>query len=91
MWEAGDVLTASCTLKATGKSRVPITGQVEFAQRVGEPLAVFVNVTGLTNANHGFHVHTFGDVSDLAGAMATTGHFIGNCNNTCRCGVCGLL
>lgn len=44
---------------------------------------VTYNVSGIAaNVTHGFHVHTWGDISSSTG-MATAGHFIGDCAN-CR-------
>lgn len=43
------------------------------------PTSVHVSydLTGLPQGNHGFHVHTWGEILGYADAMSTGGHFIG--------------
>jgi Cu/Zn superoxide dismutase len=82
--------TASCLVTASANNRVPVVGSVEFQQSVGQNLSVAVSVSGLVNASHGFHVHVYGDISDPY-VMSESGHFIGDCNGTCRPNVTGML
>jgi len=42
-----------------------IKGTVHFTQNgCGQPVLVDVNITGLTEGDHGFHIHERGDLSD---------------------------
>jgi hypothetical protein len=43
---------------------------------------VTLAINGLPAGNHGFHVHTYGDISAISGS-GTGGHFVGNCTS-CR-------
>jgi len=49
-------------------------GIVTFTATDGGVLVV-ADVTGLSPGKHGFHIHEFGDVSDMAKAMSTGGHY----------------
>ena len=72
-----------CVLKATeNNADQSLNGTVLFQQQSDGNLLVTLNVTGLSDGNHAFHVHEYGDVSSRDG-MATGGHFIGDCDN-CR-------
>ncbi len=49
-------------------------GWVKFSQADGG-VKVVADVTGLSPGKHGFHIHEFGDTSDVAKGMATGGHY----------------
>lgn len=63
---------AVCVLIPVGDSKV--VGKLTFA-KVDGGIKVSGEVTGLTPGKHGFHVHEFGDVSDLDAGKSTGGHF----------------
>ena len=77
-----NLYSAICSLEATSNSGNPVSGEVVFVQRPNGDLDVSVSATGLTPGGHGWHVHTYGDISDPTG-MSVGGHFVGNCSS-CR-------
>ena len=81
-----NLATAVCYI--TGTTAGPnVAGVVEFVEDLDGNLMITLNVTGLADGNHTFHVHEFGDVSSPT-AAAAGGHFIGTCNS-CRPGSSG--
>lgn len=51
-----------------------INGVVQFSQNgCGQPVLVTVNITGLTEGDHGFHVHQKGDLTD--GCLSLAAHY----------------
>lgn len=51
-------MKAVCVLKGDG----PVQGVIHFEQKAsGEPVVVSGQITGLTEGEHGFHVHQYGD------------------------------
>ena len=77
-------LSAICVLSGTEDNAGPVSGSFVFQQLDDDTLNVTVSVSGLSDGEHGFHVHTYGDVSSATGAAAG-GHFKGDCDN-CRPG-----
>src|SRR5436305_2285663 len=52
-----------------------VMGIVRFSD-TGTGVNVTADIDGLTaNTEHGFHIHEFGDCTDMAKAMSTGGHF----------------
>jgi Cu-Zn family superoxide dismutase len=51
-----------------------VRGTVRF-DRVADGVRVRGRVTGLTPGRHGFHVHEFGDLTDLAAGESAGDHF----------------
>jgi Cu-Zn family superoxide dismutase len=49
-------------------------GWVKFTQ-TDAGINVVADVTGLTPGKHGFHIHEWGDISDVAKGLATGGHY----------------
>jgi Cu-Zn family superoxide dismutase len=70
------VSKAICVLSpTTGTELKDVSGTITFTQTKSGVL-VEANVTGLKpNSKHGFHVHQWGDVSDLESGKATGGHY----------------
>jgi Cu-Zn family superoxide dismutase len=51
-----------------------VSGTVTFTQSYpGGPVTVVGNITGLPTGEHGFHVHTFGDLTDKC--QSTGSHY----------------
>eukprot|EP01111_Echinosteliopsis_oligospora_P002780 TRINITY_DN142_c0_g1_i3.p1 TRINITY_DN142_c0_g1~~TRINITY_DN142_c0_g1_i3.p1 ORF type:complete len:463 (+),score=134.24 TRINITY_DN142_c0_g1_i3:342-1730(+) len=69
-----------CRLTGT-KLDSGIVGDVWFVQSPnGGNVTVFANITGITvrtGLTHGFHIHQFGNISDVAAAAAVGTHFAG--------------
>ena len=63
---------AICIIIPLGKSKVH--GTVYFTQK-GDTVHVKGKISGLTPGKHGFHVHEFGDLSDMQKGLSTGGHF----------------
>jgi Cu-Zn family superoxide dismutase len=63
---------AICVLQSVGKSGV--SGVIHFEQ-TGSRIHVTGKITGLVPGKHGFHVHQFGDLSDLAKGESAGGHW----------------
>jgi Cu-Zn family superoxide dismutase len=63
---------AACVLQPVGKSGV--TGVVYF-QQVGNRIRVTGKIHGLAPGKHGFHVHQFGDLSDVVKGESAGGHW----------------
>jgi len=64
--------SAICVLKPSSGSNV--TGTVWFFQTTAtSPVDVYAKVSGIS-AEHGFHLHVYGDISSPAG-LATGGHY----------------
>ena len=78
--------TAVCVLEGTELNDGPVSGWFSFTLTDTtnglSDLSVLYDVRGLADGPHGFHVHTWGDISSPT-AAATGGHFIGTCNG-CR-------
>ena len=52
-----------------------VHGIIKFTD-TGSGVKVMAHVTGLApNSEHGFHIHEFGDCTDMEKAMSTGGHF----------------
>ena len=62
---------AICIVQPLSGSKVH--GTIYFTQK-GNEVEVTGKVTGLTPGLHGFHVHQYGDLSDVKG-LSTGGHF----------------
>jgi Cu-Zn family superoxide dismutase len=77
---------AVCTFAETfNNGGTAITGQMSFVatDSTHSSFDVSYDISGLSDGTHGFHVHTLGDLSDPVAAMATGGHFKGDCDS-CR-------
>jgi Cu/Zn superoxide dismutase len=69
--------TAKCTLEPTENNADPdLSGILSFSQD-GSQLTINYNVLGLSDGEHGVHVHDFGFIIDREDALAVGGHFIG--------------
>jgi Cu/Zn superoxide dismutase len=79
---AQSVASATCVLTDTVASPFQVSGVINFTETPAGDLTVAMSVTGLATGPHFYHVHMYGDVSSVD-AMATGGHFIGDCNG-CR-------
>lgn len=66
------VQRAVCVLRSVGDSGV--TGTLTFTAEGGK-VKLQGTVSGLTPGKHGFHVHEFGDVSNLADGTSAGGHY----------------
>ena len=66
------VTEAIAVLHPTAGNKVQ--GVVRFTIH-GDAVQVTGEITGLTPGLHGFHIHEFGDCTDMAKAMSTGGHF----------------
>ena len=66
-----DITKAICELHPTQGSET--TGTVTFSQKA-DGMLVVADVKGLSPGKHGFHIHEFGDCSQLDGKSAG-GHF----------------
>jgi Cu-Zn family superoxide dismutase len=67
-WGRGSGATSSDGQLSTtaGSSKKPVYGIVEFEQQ-GDTVIVTGKIEGLSeNTQHGFHVHEFGDVSNVS-------------------------
>lgn len=71
-----EVSKAICTLTpTTGTELKDVRGTITFTQTKSGVL-IEANVTGLKpNSKHGFHVHQWGNTSDLETGKATGGHY----------------
>jgi len=63
---------AICVLQTVGKNSV--SGTLYFEQS-GNRIHITGKISGLAPGKHGFHVHEFGDVSDLAKGESAGGHW----------------
>jgi Cu-Zn family superoxide dismutase len=69
-----DVKEAVAMVHGT-KGNEKVHGIVKFTD-TGSGVKVTAHVTGLApNSEHGFHIHEFGDCTDMEKAMSTGGHF----------------
>lgn len=66
------VQAATATMLPVGKSGV--TGSVSF-RKVEGGIEVSGTIRKLTSGLHGFHIHEFGDLSDLEAGESAGGHF----------------
>jgi Cu-Zn family superoxide dismutase len=67
-WGRGSGVTSSEGQASTtaGSSKKPVYGVVEFEQQ-GDTVVITGQIEGLgENTQHGFHVHEFGDVSNVS-------------------------
>jgi Cu-Zn family superoxide dismutase len=63
---------AIAVLRSVGKNDV--TGYVIF-QQVGNRIRVTGKIKGLAPGKHGFHIHQFGDLTDVAKGESAGGHW----------------
>jgi superoxide dismutase, Cu-Zn family len=70
--EAGEVTKAIAIMHPTQGHNVH--GQVTFT-KVSGGVQVVAHLTGLPPGKHGFHIHEFGDCSDMVAAKTAGGHF----------------
>jgi superoxide dismutase, Cu-Zn family len=69
-----DVKEAVAMVHGT-KGNEKVHGVIKFSD-TGSGVKVTAHVTGLApNSEHGFHIHEFGDCTDMEKAMSTGGHF----------------
>ena len=69
-----DVKEAVAMVHGT-KGNEKVHGIIKFTD-TGNGVRVMAHVTGLEpNSEHGFHIHEFGDCTDMEKAMSTGGHF----------------
>ena len=69
-----DVKEAVAMVHGT-KGNEKVHGIIKFTD-TGNGVRVMAHVTGLEpNSEHGFHIHEFGDCTDMDKAMSTGGHF----------------
>ena len=66
------ITNAIAVLHPLGDSKV--MGKVTFTQ-TADGLVVVADVSGLTPGKHGFHIHEWGDCSDMAKGMSAGGHY----------------
>jgi Cu/Zn superoxide dismutase len=85
-----NVTQAGCMLVPTEHSS--ITGRVNFTSHELQGATATPGLTvswgvsqGLQNGNNGFHVHAYGDITDMIGAFSTGGHFFGACSDATPC------
>jgi Cu-Zn family superoxide dismutase len=71
--KAAKVTRAVCVIHPLGKSKVH--GVIIFTQTGKKTVSVTGKVTGLTPGKHGFHVHEFGDCSDMEKGLSAGSHF----------------
>lgn len=67
-----DVKHAIAVLQPVGDSGVE--GVIRFT-REGEAVRISGTISGLTPGKHGFHIHEFGDTSDVQTGKSAGGHF----------------
>jgi len=77
---AADVYRAVCTLETTRRAPNEIKGNVYFEQN-GDVKTIRGTISGLTEGEHGLHIHYFGDISNNEGARVGN-HFNIDNNNT---------
>ncbi len=69
---SGEIREAVAVLTSIGDSGV--TGTIYF-KRVGDKIDITGKVTGLTPGKHGFHVHTYGDLTDMMEGKSAGAHY----------------
>uniref|UniRef100_A0A8C4UZC8 Superoxide dismutase 1 n=1 Tax=Falco tinnunculus TaxID=100819 RepID=A0A8C4UZC8_FALTI len=62
-------LKAVCVMKGDG----PVQGVIHFQQQGNGPVKITGRISGLTDGDHGFHVHEFGDNTN--GCTSAGSHF----------------
>jgi Cu-Zn family superoxide dismutase len=67
---------AVCVLVPVGDSGVQ--GVIEFERQGGGKIKITGEVSGLEPGKHGFHVHQYGDLTDLSEGKSAGDHFAGD-------------
>lgn len=77
-------VSAVCTLQSTRLSpNQGLSGSLTFVQTATN-VEISYDIQGLTDGEHGIHVHTFGSLHSTDGS-ATGPHFPGDCNSDSPC------
>lgn len=67
---------AVCVLFETGPGdEHEVCGTVHFKKMSNGKIHVTGKITGLSKGKHGFHVHTYGDLTSMKDGKSTGGHF----------------
>ena len=68
--ESQETVKALCEFEHTTGE---VKGLIYLKQEAGKPTVIHGNITGLTEGEHGFHIHEFGDLSK--GCESAGGHY----------------